>query len=304
MSATDFAAAVKPGATFHKTSLRRRLTNDIAAVLFGVCFLLAVAPLISLLYMVISKGMAAVVKPHWWTHSMYRVSPSSYDGGVYHAIFGSLAQALIAALISVPVGILVGVFLVEYGAGTRLGRVTTFMVDVLAGIPSIVATLFIYGVWITTLGLPQSAFAVCLALILLMIPVVVRSTEEMLKLVPNDLREASYALGVPKWKTITAIVLPTAASGMVSGVFLAIARVVGETAPVLLLVGVSDKINTNVFDGNMSSLPLFIYQQFSSNPGPAGQYREWGAALTLVILVAVASALAAVISRLIAPKTK
>ncbi|MDF0528437.1 phosphate ABC transporter permease PstA [Tsukamurella sp. 8F] len=304
MTATDLTAAAKPGTTFHKTSLRRRLTNDIAAVGFGLCFLLAIAPLVSLLYMVVSKGIRAIIKPEWWTNSMYRVAPSSYDGGVYHAIFGSLAQALIAAIISVPIGILVGIYLVEYGQGGALGRVTTFMVDVLAGIPSIVATLFIYGVWITTLGLPQSAFAVSLALILLMVPVVVRSTEEMLKLVPHDLREASFALGVPKWKTILRIVIPTAASGMVSGVFLAIARVVGETAPVLLLVGVSDKINQNIFDGNMSSLPLFIYQQFSSNPGEVGQYRVWGAALTLVILVAIASALAALVSKLLAPKTK
>ncbi len=304
MTPTDLSAAVKPGAAFHKTSVRRRLTNNVAAASFGLCFLLALVPLISVLYMVISKGIHAVVKPQWWTNSMYRVAPDSYAGGAYHAIFGTLAQALIAALISVPIGVLVGIYLVEYGQNTWLGRVTTFMVDVLAGIPSIVATLFIYGVWITTLGLPQSAFAVSLALILLMVPVVVRSSEEMLKLVPNDLREASYALGVPKWKTIVRIVLPTAASGMVSGVFLAIARVIGETAPVLLLVGVSDKINTDIFDGNMSSLPLFIYQQFSSNPGEVGQYRVWGAALTLVILVAIASALAALVSKLLAPKSR
>lgn len=304
MNTFDLNAEVKNSATFHTTSLSRRIKNRAAGAVFGACFVLALAPLVSVLYMVISRGLPAVTSPDWWNKSMYLVGPESYAGGVSHAIYGTLVQAGIATAVSVPVGVLVGILLVEYAEGTAMGRITTFMVDVLAGIPSIVATLFIYGIWITTMGLPQSALAVSLALILLMIPVVVRSTEEMLKLVPNELREASYALGVPKWKTILRIVLPTAASGMVSGVFLAIARVIGETAPVLLLVGVSDKINRDVFNGNMSSLPLFIYQEFRSNPTDVGQYRVWGAALTLVLLVALASALAALMSKLLAPKTK
>src|SRR5690606_36148315 len=125
--------------------------------------------------------------------------------------------------------------------------------DILAGVPSIVAALFIFALWIATLGFPQSSFAVSLALVLLMLPVVVRSTEEMLKLVPDELREASYALGVPKWKTIVRIVIPTALPGMISGILLALARVMGETAPVLLLVGYSKSINFNIFDGDLSS---------------------------------------------------
>lgn len=304
MTAADLDSVAKSGTVFHRTSTVRRIKNNAAAIIFGGCFLLALAPLISLLYMVIVNGFPAIIHPEWWTKSMVRVAPDSYAGGVSHAIYGTLVQAGIATAFSVPIGVMVGIYLVEYAEGTRLGRVTTFMVDVLAGIPSIVATLFIFGVWITTIGMPQSAFAVSLALILLMVPVVVRSTEEMLKLVPNELREASYALGVPKWKTIVRIVVPTAVSGMVSGVFLAIARVVGETAPVLLLVGISDRRNYDVFNGNMSSLPLFIYDQIRNNPGEVGEYRAWGAALTLVLLVGIASGLAALMSRVLAPKTK
>ena len=136
--------------------------------------------------------------------------------------------------------------------------------------------------WITTLGFEQSAFAVSLALVLLMLPVVIRSTEEMLRLVPDDLREASYALGIPKWVTILRIVVPTALSGIISGILLALARVMGETAPVLVLVGYSRSINYDLLDGNMASLPLLIYTELT-NPLAAGRFRVWGAALTLIL---------------------
>jgi phosphate transport system permease protein len=165
------------------------------------------------------------------------------------------------------------------------------MVDVLAGVPSIVAALFVFSLWIATLGFEQSAFAVSLALVLLMLPVVVRSTEEMLRLVPDELREASYALGVPKWKTIVRIVFPIAAPGIVSGVLLSVARVIGETAPVLVLVGYSRGINLDIFHGNMASLPLLIYTELT-NPERAGFLRIWGAALSLIIIVAVINLLA------------
>ena len=190
------------------------------------------------------------------------------------------------------------VYLAEYRS-SRLARVTTFIVDVLAGLPSIVAALFVFSLWIATLGFQQSAFAVSLALVLLMLPVVVRSSEEMLKLVPNDLREASYALGVSKWKTIMRIVVPIAMPGIISGVLLSIARVMGETAPVLVLVGYSRSINFNLFDGNMASLPLLIYTELD-NPEHAGFLRVWGAALTLIIVVAVVYLVAAAASRVMA----
>jgi phosphate transport system permease protein len=230
------------------------------------------------------------------------VLPEEFAGGVYHAIIGSLLQTVVCAVIAVPVGVLAAIYLVEYGRG-RTARVTTFMVDILSGVPSIVAALFIFALWISTFGFQQSGLAVSLALVLLMLPVVVRSTEEMLRLVPQELREASYALGVPKWKTIMRIVLPTAMSGIVTGVMLALARVMGETAPVLVLVGYSRSINFDIFSGNMTSLPLLIYTELT-NPTPAGQLRVWGAALTLIILVMLFNLVAVAVSRFSAIKTK
>lgn len=273
----------------------RRMKNTVAAVLFATSFLVAMVPLVWLLWVVIERGWRAVTHAEWWTHSLRGVLPEEFTGGVYHALYGTLVQAGVAAVLAVPLGFLTAVYLVEYGTG-RLARLTTFMVDVLAGVPSIVASLFIFSLWIATFDFEQSAFAVSLALVLLMLPIVVRSTEEMLRLVPDELREASYALGVPKWKTILRIVVPTALSGIVSGIFLAIARIMGETAPVLVLVGVSSSINYDIFHGNMSSLPLLIYTALA-NPQAAGEYRVWGAALTLIIVVALAAALAALATR-------
>ncbi len=225
-------------------------------------------PLVWLIYTVLAKGITAITSSTWWTNSLAGVLPEEMAGGVYHAIYGTLIQAAIAAVLSVPLGVMAAVYLVEYGRG-RFAKVTTFMVDILAGVPSIVAALFIFALWIATLGFEQSAFAVSLALVLLMLPVVVRNTEEMLKLVPDELREASYALGIPKWKTIVRVVVPTALPGMISGILLALARVMGETAPVLVLVGYSRSINIDAFEGNMASLPLLIYTELV-NPEAAG----------------------------------
>jgi phosphate transport system permease protein len=290
------------GPTFQSVSAGRKAKNAVATTLVWLAFLLAVVPLVWLLFTVVSKGFGAIVSSGWWTNSLKGVLPEEFRGGVYHAIYGSLVQGLVCAVIAVPLGIFAAIYLVEYGRG-RLARVVTFMVDILSGVPSIVAALFVFALWITTFDLTQSAFAVSLALVLLMIPVVVRSTEEMLRLVPDELREASYALGVPKWKTIVRIVLPTAMSGMITGVMLALARVMGETAPVLVLVGYSRAINFDIFDGNMASLPLLIYTELA-NPEPAGQQRVWGAALTLIILVMVFNLVATAISRFSAVKKK
>jgi phosphate transport system permease protein len=284
--------------TLRNVSLGRRIKNHLARTLFLSSFAIALVPLIWLLWVVIARGFYAVTQPGWWSHSLRGVLPEQFTGGVYHAIFGTLVQSGMAALIAVPLGFMTAVYLAEYQS-SRLARVTTFIVDVLAGLPSIVAALFIFSLWIATLGFQQSAFAVSLALVLLMLPVVVRSAEEMLKLVPNDLREASYALGVSKWKTIMRIVVPIALPGIVSGVLLAIARVMGETAPVLVLVGYSRSINFNLFDGNMASLPLLIYTELD-NPEHAGFLRVWGAALTLIIVVAVVYLIAAATGRIMA----
>jgi phosphate transport system permease protein len=276
---------------FRRLSLRRRMTNSAATTFFVVSFVGALVPLVWVLSVVVARGWYAVTRSGWWSHSLRGVLPEEFTGGVYHALYGTLVQAGVAAALSVPLGLMTAVFLVEYGSG-RLVRLTTFMVDVLAGVPSIVAALFIFSLWIATLGFQQSSLAVSLALVLLMLPVVVRSTEEMLRLVPDDLREASYALGVTKWKTIVRIVFPIALPGIISGILLAIARVIGETAPVLVLVGYSRSINFDIFHGNMASLPLLIYSELT-NPEHAGFLRIWGAALTLIIIVAAINLLAA-----------
>jgi phosphate transport system permease protein len=301
MSTAELDLPVK-SSTLRNVSLGRRIKNHVARTLFLSSFAIALVPLIWLLWVVVARGYYAVTQPGWWSHSLRGVLPEQFTGGVYHAIFGTLVQSGMAALIAVPLGFMTAVYLAEYQS-SRLARVTTFIVDVLAGLPSIVAALFIFSLWIATLGFQQSAFAVSLALVLLMLPVVVRSGEEMLKLVPNDLREASYALGVSKWRTIMRIVVPIALPGIVSGVLLAIARVMGETAPVLVLVGYSRSINFNLFDGNMASLPLLIYTELD-NPEHAGFLRVWGAALTLIIVVAVVYLIAAATGRIMAARRR
>ncbi len=211
-------------------------------------FGLAVIPLISLLWTVLQYGLERF-DGYFLTYTMRGVFGGMDAGGVYHAIVGTLEITLFATLISVPIGLLTAIYLVEYGP-TRLGRGITFFVDVMTGIPSIVAGLFAYALFALFLG-PGVRMGVVgsVALAVLMIPVVVRASEEMLKLVPNELREAAYALGVPKWLTIVKVVLRTAAAGIVTGVMLAIARVIGETAPLLITVGVVDSVNFNLFDG-------------------------------------------------------
>ena len=294
MTQASLDAPVK-APTFHPVTLSRKLKNNVATALFGASFLIAMVPLVWVMYTVVERGWRAVITAQWWNHSLSGVLPEQFSGGVYHAIYGTIMQAAIAAIIAVPLGVFAAIYLVEYGRGW-FAKTTTFMVDILAGVPSIVAALFIFALWIATMGFPQSSLAVALALVLLMLPVVVRNTEEMLKLVPDELREASYALGIPKWKTIVRVVIPTALPGMISGVMLALARVIGETAPVLVLVGYSRSINYNVFEDNMASLPLLIYTELI-NPEAAGRLRVWGAALTLILLVAALYVGASLISR-------
>jgi phosphate transport system permease protein len=296
MSAPTVDLPVKASA-LRRVSIGRRIKDNVARLFFLISFVIALVPLVWLLWVVVQRGWYAITQPGWWSHSLRGVLPEQFSGGVYHALYGTLTQAGVAAVLAVPLGFMTAVYLAEYRS-SRLARFTTFMVDVLAGLPSIVAALFIFSLWIATMGFQQSAFAVSLALVLLMLPVVVRSAEEMLKLVPDDLREASYALGIPKWKTIMRIVVPIAMPGIISGVLLALARVMGETAPVLVLVGYSRSINFDIFNGNMASLPLLIYSELN-NPEHAGFLRVWGAALTLIIVVAAIYLVAAVANRVI-----
>ncbi|MEV6830961.1 phosphate ABC transporter permease PstA [Amycolatopsis sp. NPDC051102] len=305
MSTTTLEAPATTPA-FQQVSLARKVKNGVATTLVWLSFLIAVVPLVWVLYTVIANGIKRIPYSNWWSQDLGNFLSDEVGGGVLHAIIGSLLQGLVCAIIAVPIGMLVAIYLVEYGRG-KLAKATTFMVDILSGVPSIVAALFIYALWITTFGLPRSGFAVSLALVLLMIPVVVRSSEEMLRIVPDDLREASYALGVPKWKTIMKIVLPTAMSGIVGGVMMALARVMGETAPLLVLVGYSAYTNWDIFHGEQAALPLLMNNERVTNsmdPGSVGFDRIWGAALTLVLIIALINLLATVFARLVAPKKK
>ncbi|QGK71744.1 phosphate ABC transporter permease PstA [Allosaccharopolyspora coralli] len=288
---------------FQQLGFGRKLKNNSATVVFTAAFGLAVIPLLWVLYTLLERGLAPLLTPTWFTNSFNGLLPTDFGGGVYHALVGTLQQAAVCALVCVPLGVMVGVYLVEYGRDSRLAKTATFMVDILSGLPSIVAGLFIYALWITTFGLDRSGFAVALALVLLMLPVVVRVTETMLLIVPDELREASYALGVPKWKTIVKIVLPTALSGILTGIMLGLARIMGETAPLLILVGYSSAINFNLFQGEQASLPLTIFMERSTGTA-AGEARMWGAALTLVLLIMLINLLATLLSKVFAVKTK
>jgi phosphate transport system permease protein len=227
-------------------------------------------------------------------------------GGAVHAIYGTLYVTGLASLMSIPVGLLTAVYLSEYGRGTALAKSITFFVDVMTGIPSIVAGLFAFALMTLLVGPgAKSGFSGSIALSVLMIPVVVRSSEEILRLVPNELREASYALGVPKWLTIVRIVIPTAISGLVSGVILAVARVIGETAPLLIAAGFTASMNNNPFGNPMMTLPVFVYDSFM-NPGvPPGPYleRAWTGALALILIVMLLNLAGRLIARRFAPKT-
>jgi phosphate transport system permease protein len=261
-----------------------RVARDtIATVLVYSAFALAMVPLVWILWSVLSSGWGLLTESNWWANSQRNITFRIAGGGAYHAILGTLLQAVACAVIAVPLAVFTAIYLVEYGRG-RLARLVSFMVDILTGIPSIVAALFIYAVWVTTFGFQRVGFAVSLSLVLLMIPVVVRSTEEMLKLVPNELREASYALGVPKWKTIARIVLPTALGGIITGVMLGLARVMGETAPLLVLGPYTASINEDLFSGNMAALPTMIRENFG-RPEQTAVDRMWAAALTLILIV-------------------
>ncbi|MDL5202428.1 phosphate ABC transporter permease PstA [Streptomyces sp. ALI-76-A] len=279
----------------------RQAKDRMVTSLVWVAFLLAVVPLVSLVWTTVSRGVK-VLDVYFLTHSMGLIADTEVGGGIYHAIVGSLQQVGLATLIAAPIGVLTAIYLVEYGRG-NLARSVTFFVDVMTGIPSIVAGLFILSIMLM-FDMQPFGFAGSLALAILMMPVVVRSTEEMLKLVPNELREASLALGIPKWRTILKVVLPTSLGGIITGVMLAVARIAGETAPVLLLVWGNSLINTNPFEGAQQSLPLYIYQQYANSAGSGAAYdRAWAAALTLIAFVMILNLVARGIARWKAPKT-
>ncbi len=278
---------------------RRLAVDRLASTLVWASFAVALVPLISLIWETVARG-APGVSWYFLTHSMNGVLSWQSGGGIYHAILGTVEQVLLASVIAIPIGLLTAVYLVEYGRG-RLAKAVTFFVDVMTGIPSIVAGLFILSLWIMMFDLGYSGLAGAMALSILMMPIVVRSTEEMLKLVPNELREASLALGVPKWRTILKVVLPTAIGGITTGVMLALARIAGETAPILLLVFGNSMINGNPFEGAQSSLPLYVYEQWAYGTEQAYD-RAWAAALVLIAFVMILNLLARALARWKAPK--
>ena len=287
---------------------RRHTVDRLATSAVYATFLIAVIPLISVLWTVVSKGMT-VLSLSFLTHSNRNVLNTEPGGGIYHALIGTFEQVLIAAMIGIPIGVLTAIYLVEYGDATvrsrNLKRSISFFVDVMTGVPSVVVGLFVYTALVLTLGFPRSGFMAAIALFILMLPVVVRSTEEMLKLVPRDLREASYALGIPKWRTILKVVLPTALPGIITGSMLAVARAAGETAPLLLVTFVTDSINFNPFDGKagQNALPLYIWQQIGFGTD-ASTNRAWGAALVLILFVMILYLSAKLVGRFAGVKTR
>ena len=285
------AAIILAGTTIYLWSRAvegsRRATDRVATLAVTSTFAIAMVPLVSLLATAIQKGSGRFDFA-FFTESLRNVVGDG--GGAVHAIIGTLVITGLATFMAVPIGILTAVYLREYGAGRRLALAVTFFVDVMTGIPSIVAGLFAYALFALFLG-PGVRLGIvgAVALTVLMIPIVVRATEEMLRIVPNGLREAAYALGIPKWKTIVRVVLPTALGGIITGVMLAVARVVGETAPLLVTTGVITSVNWNPFEGRMMNLSVFAYFQYKAPGVPPEPYfaRAWAAALTLIIIVLV-----------------
>ncbi|GAB3848766.1 phosphate ABC transporter permease PstA [Nesterenkonia populi] len=311
---------------------RRKAADEMGRNLVYVAFAIAMIPLISVIWSVTSDGVQGLTNAGFFTDDMSQHNAQSSErrihegeepmgGGVRHAIIGSLMITLTATVISVPIGLLTSIYLVEYSRGGPLSRGITFFVDVMTGIPSIVAGLFgaaavsvilmvgsEAGLWSMGAGQYGMGITASAALSVLMIPVVVRTTEEMLRVVPNELREASYALGVRKWRTILKVVIPTAISGIAAGVTLAIARVIGETAPILLTAGTLTRVNWDMLDtSGMMTLPVYIYQTFQYPTGTGdlsylSEQRAWGAALVLITIVMLLNLAARVIAHLFAPK--
>jgi phosphate transport system permease protein len=262
----------------------RNALDQLVTIVVTSFFAIAMVPLVSLIWTVVVNG-AQRFDWTFFTTDMRNVTGEG--GGGLHAIVGTIIITAIATVCAVPIGILAAIYLHEYGKGW-LKRSLTFFVDVMTGIPSIVAGLFAFSLFAVFLG-PGIRLGVMgsAALIVLMIPIVVRSTEEMLKIVPDSLREASYALGVPKWRTILKVVLPTALGGIATGLMIAVARVIGETAPLLVTTGFVSTVNLNPFQGRMSNLPVFSYYSYTAPGVPPEPYidRAWTAALVLVVMV-------------------
>ncbi len=261
----------------------RRVKNLVMTILMGLSVAVVVIVLLFVLGTLISKGLSIVLAdfPKWFTTDI-PLTPRREGPGMKAAIVGTIVITAVATVIAVPLGILGAVYLNEYGKTSAFARVLRFLANVMAGVPSVIMGLFIYLFWLVPHG-DLNAFSGALALALLMLPIVVRSAEVMLQLVPQNLRDASYALGATESRTTLRVVLPNAGPGMVSGCLLAVARAAGETAPLLFTIGAAKASNWNPFEGANTSLSMQIYGNAKESYAPA-QERAWGAALTLVAL--------------------
>jgi phosphate transport system permease protein len=280
--------------TFPETSARRKRTDVIMRGLLAGATVLALIPLVLVIYFLLQKGLGA------WSGHFFSSDPNGNflgdPGGIRSAIFGTLEIVGVATLISVPVGICVALYLTEYGKESRYANIVLYFVDVMTGVPSIVFGLFIYIVLVLGhVGGGFTGWKGSVALSLLMLPIVIRSAEVVLLLVPDNLREAALALGAPRWRIVTRVVLPTARSGLVTGSLLAIARGMGETAPLLFTVSVAQVATANL-GAQMNTLPVQIFNDITS-PRNAVVQRAWGAALTLVLLVLLLNLIARFASR-------
>ena len=277
------------------TKRSRRVRNRLASIWMAGSVLVAIVPLALVIGYVVVKGIGQLT-PDWFTKDLPAVTRKA-SGGMGPAIVGTLLITGVAAAMAVPLGVLGAIYLHEYGGRGRLARLIRFMADVMTGVPSIVMGLFVYTVWTISHGL--SAFGGALALACLMLPIIIRTTEEMLRLVPDELRQASYALGNRKWRTIITVVLPAAFGGITSGVMLAVARAAGETAPLVFTIGAARNLNLSIFNGPTTALSVQIFGN-AQTPFEAAHARAWGAALTLVALVFILTILARVVSARVA----
>ena len=258
----------------------RRTKNQIATVGMWVAFVVMLVPLGFVLFTVIGKGASAISWQFLTGNIPINVLPVTF-GGVGPAVYGTLVITGFASLMAIPLGVLGGVYINEYGGNQLLARVINFFADVMTGVPSIIMGLFIFTIWVLHFG--YSGFAGSLALACLMLPIVIRSTYEMLRLVPDSLREASYALGATKARVTLTVVLPAAIGGIVSGALLAVARAAGETAPLVFTILVTQTLNKNLFHGANTALSTLIFQN-ATQPYTGAQARAWGSALTLIAI--------------------
>ncbi len=307
--------------TSRSTAKARARKDQIMRVLFTATFAVATIPLVSLLWTTVANG-AKRLNVGFLTHNMTGViggNPTAVGGygGVLHAIIGTLEITLGAMAISIPIGVMCAVYLIEYAQDGRLAKTIRLLVDVMSGIPSIVAGLFALSLFAIVCGPGTfNGFEGSVALALLMLPTVCKSSEEMLRIVPNELREASLALGVTKQRTITKVVLRTALPGIVSGAILAVARVIGETAPLLMTAGYIVSTNVNLFSGQMTTLPVYVYQEYSkltaNCPPNAGascvttipMERAWSAAFVLIVIVLVLNLIGRLVAKICSVSTE